>query len=322
MSRTPQEQLVHFLSDMYSVELQALTQMAAAPNIAGEEGLAADFSQHHTETERQAEQVEARLHAHGGSPSAVKDAIMKLGGKGFLLFARAQPETPGRLVAHAYAYEAMEWAGYAMLIRMAEAANDAETASVARAIQAEERTMMDRLERKFEVAASVSHGATPAEEMPQELCKHLAEAHALERQSVQLLQKSEDIGGADSLRDCYRQQLEQSENHARRIERQLAERGDTTSTTKDSALALGGINWGLFFQAQSDTTAKLAAFVYAFQHLKIGGYELLRIAAEMAGDRATAGAAAEMLAEERSMAQALSERFDDAVHSTLASLAP
>ena len=47
MSRTPQEQLVHFLSDMYSVEQQALAQMVTAPKIAGDPSLADDFRLHH-----------------------------------------------------------------------------------------------------------------------------------------------------------------------------------------------------------------------------------------------------------------------------------
>ncbi len=113
---------------MYSVEQQALAQLVTAPDMARDPGLAADFRTHHAETVQQAELVRECLEAHGGSPSMLKDAVMKLGGKCFLLFARVQPETPGRLVAHAYAYEAMEWAGYQMLLRIAEAAGDFRTA--------------------------------------------------------------------------------------------------------------------------------------------------------------------------------------------------
>lgn len=91
--------------------------------------------------------VRDRFEDLGGSPSKIKDGIMKLGGKGFLLFAELQPETPGRLVAHAYAYEAMEYAGYAILIYLAQQAGDLETAELARSIQSEERLMMERLEK-------------------------------------------------------------------------------------------------------------------------------------------------------------------------------
>ena len=125
---------------MYSVEQQALAQLVSAHKLAASPKFAADLQLHCTETERQAELVRERLEANGGSSSIVKEAIMKLGGKGFLLFAQIMPETPGRLAAHAYSYEAMEWAGYEMLIRFAEEAGDAETAEVARKIRDEERT--------------------------------------------------------------------------------------------------------------------------------------------------------------------------------------
>ena len=46
---------------------------------------------------------------------------------------------------------------------------------------------------------------------------------------------------------------------------------------------MGGLNWGFFFQAQTDTPAKLAAFAYAYVHLKIAGYELLKRTALRAG---------------------------------------
>ena len=61
MTRTPNEQLVHFLSDMYSVEQQAIAQLISAPKIAGDPALAAEFRLHYTETEQQAELVRERL---------------------------------------------------------------------------------------------------------------------------------------------------------------------------------------------------------------------------------------------------------------------
>src|SRR5690606_17501615 len=128
-----------------------------APELAGDPALAADFRTHLAETEAQAEAVRARLEALGGSPSSVKDAVMKLGGKAFLLFAKVQQETPGRLLAHSYSYEAMEWAGYAVLAQRADAAGDETTSSLAHRIQAEERAMMTRLERAFEATEARSH---------------------------------------------------------------------------------------------------------------------------------------------------------------------
>lgn len=49
-----------------------------------------------------------RLEAHAADPSRLKDVAGRAGGIGMVLFARVQPDTPGKLVAHAYSYEHME----------------------------------------------------------------------------------------------------------------------------------------------------------------------------------------------------------------------
>lgn len=320
MSRNTQEQLVHFLKDMYSVEQQALVQMVSAPDLAGDPGLASAFRLHKDETEQQAALVLGRLEAHGESPSAIQGAIMKLGGKGFLLFARLQPETPGRLAAHAYSYEAMEWAGYEMLGRFAEAAGDSKTVEVAHAVQDQERTMMQRLERGFDAAEAASHHDTPAEKMGDDLRKHVVEAHALEKQAVVLLGKGDDIAGDPQLAETCHKNLEEAQHHIELLEQRLEALGKSPSSLKDTALAAFGLNWGLFFQAQTDTPAKLAAFAYAFEHLKIAGYELLRRSAKRAGDAATEQLCATLLTSEQAMVKRLTETFDSAAQATLAAV--
>jgi len=318
MSRTLQEQLVHFLSDMYSVEQQALAQLVSAPDIAGDPALAEDFRVHLAETEKQADLIRERLEAHGGTPSTIKDAIMKLGGKGFLLFARVMPETPGRLVAHAYSYEAMEFAGYEMLIRFAEQAGDVKTVAVGMEIRDEERTMMERLEAGFDAAEASSHRGLEAKDFVGDLRKHLGEVHALENQSIKLLGKGEQIAGDPELSRTCREQLDRSQRHARLIEDRLAAMSGEPSGVKDAALGLGGLNWAFFFSAQSDTPAKLAAFAYAYVHLKIGGYELLKRTASRSGDAATVQLCESLISDERAMAEQLAAVFDSAIEATLA----
>lgn len=318
MSRTPQEELVHFLSDLYSVELQALAQMASAPGIADDPALAADFRTHHTETEEQAEMVRARLEALGGTPSTVKDAIMKIGGKGFLLFAKAMPETPGRLVAHSYSYEAMEWAGYEVLIRMAEQLGDSTTAAVGRTIQAQERTMMRRMEERYDAAEAASHRQVDAGDVSTHVGKHLAEAHALESQSLKLMEKGVKIAGDAQLSQIYAQHREETLAQIDSLEQRIRAIGASTSKLEDAALKLGALNWGLFFQAQADTPAKLAAFAYAVEHLEIAGYELLLRTARRANDPETVRLCERILTEERAMTERLAESIGHSVRVSFA----
>ena len=303
------EHLKNFLSDAYSIEQQALVQMRTAPDIAGGPMLSEHFREHLVETEWQAEMVRDRLEAAGGSPSKLKDAVMRLGGKGFLLFARMQPDTPGKLAAHAHSYEALELASYEMLIRMARRAGDDVTARVAATIREQERAMRDRLAGDFDEAVDASLRAV-GKEASDTLDTYLADAHALEEQSIQLLERGEKIAGDPALARIYADHLEESRKHARLIEDRLGAMDESTSTVKDAGLRVGALNWSLFFTAQGDTAAKLAAFVYAVEHLEIGGYELLRRVAQRAGDTATVQLADGILADERAMADRVFGAFD------------
>lgn len=318
MSDSHREKLVHYLTDVYSIEQQALAQLRTAPDIAGTPTLATAFREHLAETERQAERVGERLEANGGSPKRAKDAVMQLGGKGMLLFARVQPDTPGKLTAHAHSYEAFEWAAYEMLIRMAERAGDAETARVAREIRDQEKTMQERLAGGFDAAAEASLRDRDEDDLGDLVRTHLADAHALEAQSIELLGKSADLAGGPELERIYRDHLAETREQARRVEERLDAMGGDPSSLKDTALRAAGLNWSFFFQAQSDTPGKLAVFAYAVEHLEIAGYELLLRVARRAGDPQTVALAERTLAEERAMAQRLAGAFDRAFEASLA----
>jgi ferritin-like metal-binding protein YciE len=316
MARDRQQEVIHFLSDLYSVEQQALVQMTDAPQLAGDEPLAEAFRTHEQETREHARLVGDRLEQLGGSTSALKDAVMKLGGRGFLLFARSLPETPGRLLSHACSYEAMEWAGYTMLVTMAEHAQDSQTAAVGRTIRGQEQAMRDRLAGRLGAVEALVHQGLDAEGVAPHVRKHLAEAHALERQSVKLLERSGEIARAPALEQVYHEQLDASTKHRAALEQRLDALGGSPSKIEDLALAIGGTNWSLFFQAQSDTPVKLAAFVYAFDHLRIAGYELLLRTARRAADADTEALVVQTLQTQRLVSDRLAGVFEESVLST------
>lgn len=316
MSRDLHDELRQYLSDLYSMELQALAQLETAPGMAGERGLSADLSTHFAETEGQAERVRERLEAAGGSPSAVKDAVMKLGGKAFLLFAKVQDETPGRLLVHSYSYEAMEWAGYGVLENLARRAGDESTAAMAREIRAEERMMMDRLESRFSPVEALAHESKPPAEMGDHLHQHLAEAHALFAQNIEVMEQGEKASGGD-LGGVYRRGAEMAELHLHKFRDQLKRLGAEPSWIEDVAMKIGGLNWGVFFRSQKDTPAKLLCFAYAVEHLVIGGLEMLERTARRAGDASTERLCGETIAEKRELAGKLVEHMDPAVSATL-----
>lgn len=58
---------------------------------------------------------------------------------------------------------------------------------------------------------------------------------------------------------------------------------------------------------------KLAGFAFAFEHLEIAAYELLRRIAERSGDQETAAVAARIAEEERHAAERIAGTWDTAM---------
>jgi ferritin-like metal-binding protein YciE len=317
MATAIDEQLTKYLSDAHSIEEQALVQMRLAPRIAGDPGLASIFREHWAETEGHERRMRERLEAHGSAPSRIKEAVMKAGGVGFALFASSQPDTPGKLVAHAYSYEHLELASYELLIRVAERAGDEDTASVARAIRHEEDAMARRLADSFDRAAEASLRAKRSDDPAHDLVKYLADAHAIEAQAIQLLERAPKLAGDAELERLYREHLDETYGQQRLVAQRLQAVGGSPNKLKDAAMRLGALNWGTFFQSHPDTPGKLAAFSYAFEHLEIGGYELLARVATRAGDEETARVAITIAAQERAAAARIAGMWERAVDASL-----
>ena len=314
---TLDEQLTKYLTDAHSIEEQALTQMRDAPGMAGRPSLAAAFEAHEPETERHERLVRARLEARDAAPSKLKDIAGRAGGKAFVLFAKSQPDTPGKLTAHAYSYEHMELAAYELLVRVAERAGDPQTAATARTIRAEEQAMADRLAGLFDDAVEASLADVDPGDLREQLTKYLADAHAIEMQAIGLLERGPKIAGEAELARAFAEHLEESRRHLELVEARLEALGGSPSKVKDAGMRLGALNWGGFFQAQPDTPAKLAGFAFAFEHLEIGGYEQLERVAARAGDDETVAMAERILAEERAAAQAIAATWDAVVDASL-----
>jgi ferritin-like metal-binding protein YciE len=312
-----QEQLTKYLTDIHSIERQALVQMKLAPKIAGEPNLALAFSNHETETEEHERLVREALERRDASPSFIKDAAGAITGAGFGAFAAVQPDTPGKLLAHALAYEHMEEAAYQLLGLLAQRASDEDVAGVARTIEAQERGMAARLEGLYDQAVEASLQAKDATDAGEDLNKYLADAHAIEQQATGLLEKGPKIAGHSELAAAFEHHLAETKGHTRLIDERLEARGASASKLKDTAMKAGAMHWGAFFAAQPDTPAKLAAFAYAFEHLEIASYELLRRVAERAGDAETAQAASSILVQERAAAKTLASLFPQALDASL-----
>lgn len=304
----PDTQLVKYLTDVHSIEEQALTQMRRAPELV-EGSFAEIFQRHLGETESQKRRVRARLEAHDASPSKLKDAAGQAGGFGMVLFARSQPDTPTKLALHAFSYEHMEAAAYELLAIAAREAGDSETVAMAETIADEEREMAGRVAAHFDDAVEQALAEVEHDELGAQLNKYLSDVHALEGQSKRLLEKGKELDLPEALRAGLSHHLEETEGHLEKIERRLDDRGAAPSAVKDAALRLGALNWGMFFAAQPDTPAKLSGFAYAVENLEVAAYELLIRVARRAGDQETVALAESILSEEKAAAKTVADQW-------------
>jgi ferritin-like metal-binding protein YciE len=312
------EQLTKYLTDVHSIEEQALAQMRLAPRVAGAADLRRIFSEHLTESEEHERLVREQLEARGAKPSPVKDVAGRVGGWGMILFARVNPDTPGKLAMHAYSYEHMELAAYELLRRVAERAGDEPVRAMAERIGAQERAMAERIGERWDLAVDASLHEKGAEDVRKDLVKYLRDAHALEAQAVQLLETGPQIAGVDALAQAFEEHLGQTREHQRLVDERLAAHDAGPSRFQAGAMRAGALNLGTFFKAQPDSPAKLAGFAYAFEALETGAYELLRRVARRAGDEETAAVAERILAEEQMAAEKIAATWDAAMAAGLA----
>ena len=311
------EQLTKYITDAHSIEVQALAQLDSAPEAAQEPGFEHALRGHQAETKRHEVLTRQLLEERHASPSRLKDMVMKLGGKGFLAFARVQPDTPGKLLAHSLSYEALENAAYELLARTADRAGEANVSTIAREIGSDERAMMQRLQQCYDPVVEVSLREVGRDEISEQLRKYLADAHAIEQQAIMMLEKAPELSGDSPLNHLYEEHLVETREHAELVKERMDALGGDPSSIKDAAMRLGALNWGAFFAGHPDTAGKLAAFTYAFEHLEIGGYEQLKRVAVRAGDEATAAMAERILDQERTAARRIEGMFDAAVTAAL-----
>lgn len=177
--------------------------------------------------------------------------------------------------------------------------------------------MAARLEENFDRAVEASRSRADGEDPSEELANYLADAHAIENQAIQLLEKGQGIAGQSDLARVFSDHLEETRSHQAVVRARLEEHGSDPSRLKDAVLRIGGLNLGAFFAAQPDTPAKLAGFAFAFEHLEIGAYEQLARVARRAGDRETARVAERIITDERAAAAAIRGQFQAAMDATL-----
>jgi ferritin-like metal-binding protein YciE len=150
------EQLNKHIDEAYAMEQNVLRMLDSMIGAAEDPQVRQDLQHHKHETEQQAQRLKSRLEARGASPSMVREAggVMAALMKGVVDMVRG--EKAGRIARDGYATEHLEIASYQLLERVAQRANDAETAAVARQNRSEEEAMARKIDAHWDKFAALS----------------------------------------------------------------------------------------------------------------------------------------------------------------------
>ena len=183
-------------------------------------------------------------------------------------FARLNPDTPGKLAAHAFSYEHMELAAYELLRRTAQRTHDEAVIALADDVGGQERAMAERLTECFDEAVDASWRgrATPAGE---QLASYLTDARAIEAQAAQLLDAGTRTAGVPALADASATTWPRARAPGAARAAPATPVAPSRRASRTPPCASARLNLGVFFAAQPDTPVKLAGFAYAFEHLEI-----------------------------------------------------
>src|ERR687885_2652974 len=137
--------LVTYLQDAHAMEEKSLQTLEAAVMVAGDPQLESLYQGHIMETQHHLQLLKERLDAHDASRSIRKDISGRLTAVALGVGVVADPDTPAKLVAVAYAFEHFEIAMYEFIKRLADRVGDGDTVEMADKILVNERQAADKL---------------------------------------------------------------------------------------------------------------------------------------------------------------------------------
>ena len=151
---------------------------------------------------------------------------------------------------------------------------------------------------------------TVNEQLKAQLTKHIDEAHAMEQNVLRMLDSMiSTTDDPDILRDL-QQHKSETQQHADKMLSRLAAYDLSPSMVRQAGGILEALAKRPLDLVRSEKAGRNARDGFATEHMEIASYELLRRIAERAGDEETAQAAAEIILEEKAMADKISANWD------------
>jgi len=146
--------------------------------------------------------------------------------------------------------------------------------------------------------------------LDEQLIKHIDEAYAMEQNVLRMLDGMISTTDDPEILDALAYHKLQTQGHVDRMRARL----DAHDATPSGVRQVGGILQALAKMpldlVRGEKAGRNARDGFATEHMEIASYELLRRIADRAGDEETAQAATEIIAEEKAMADVISDNWD------------
>jgi ferritin-like metal-binding protein YciE len=314
MSESGHQHLVYHLRDMQAIEFHAQRQLARLAGRADDEDLKAICGEHLESIRQHEQRVQGLVEAHGHRPSALEDKTLRAGAIGLRQLADIAPDTPPRVAIQLFGLEQLEIAGFELLQRIAEREGDEDAADTAHEILEQKRQGAEQVEQRFERAGELLVEQRGDDDRERPLLGQLTEIHALEEQSLQLLQiAANEVCQDEEFEQLLRGQREQTEEHERLVKQRIEGHHAKPSAVRD--LHLGTARSGLrdLRAHPPDAYVKLAMNLCCLLYVQAAAYHVLGKVAELSDDRETSEVAEKIREQKLEAAEKLQERFEHTI---------
>ena len=146
--------------------------------------------------------------------------------------------------------------------------------------------------------------------LDEQLIKHIDEAYAMEQNVLRMLDGMISTTDDPEILDALEHHRMQTQGHVDRMKARLDAHDATPSGTRQVSGILQALAKMPLDLVRGEKAGRNARDGFATEHMEIASYELLRRIADRAGDEETAQAATEIIAEEKAMADVISDNWD------------
>jgi ferritin-like metal-binding protein YciE len=314
MSESAHEHLLNHLRDMQAIEFHAQRQLLRLAGRAEDEELEAICGRHLEQAQRHEQRVKELVEAHGHRPSALEDKTLRAGAIGLRQLADIAPDTPPRVAIQTFGLEQLEIAGFELLQRIAEREGDQNAANTAREILEEKRKGAQEVQQRFDRAGELLIEEYGDGDRDRPLLGQMTEIHALEEQSLQLLQiAANEVCQDEEFEQLLREHREQTQEHEQLVTRRIEEHHAHPSAARD--LHMGTAKSGLrdLRAHPPDAYVKLAMNLCCLVYVLVAAYHVLGKVAELSDDRETAEVAKKIREQKRGAAEKVREKFEHTI---------